>query len=83
MRPGILLVLAKPFFPVIELIAVDFPELERPINATSTPWSVGSWSNWATLFKKTVSGKTWDLKVIFRLIKKEKFPGLYVIFIVC
>ena len=41
-RPGVLLVRANPFRPVIALIALDFPAFERPAKATSTPTSGGN-----------------------------------------
>jgi hypothetical protein len=42
-RPGVLLVCARVLIPVITLIALDLPTLERPAKATSLPSSGGSW----------------------------------------
>ena len=56
-RPGVREVRAKLFWPTIALIALDFPELERPAKATSKPLSGTNWSGWWALVKKLAPPK--------------------------
>ncbi|KZZ35141.1 hypothetical protein A3755_29100 [Oleiphilus sp. HI0085] len=50
--PGVLLVRASFLLLVIELMAEDFPALERPAKATSTPWSGGQFLSFDPLWLK-------------------------------
>ncbi len=43
--------------PVKQLIALDFPEFDRPAKATSPPTSSGQWLNFEALMRKEVARK--------------------------
>ena len=55
-RPGVLLVRARPLRPVMALRALDLPEFERPANAISVPSSGGKWAGCQALRMNRASG---------------------------
>ena len=75
--PGVLLVLARDLCRVRVLMALDFPALERPQNATSAPRSAGHSDSFEALVKKLAEWKFIDIGELFGSCRPTEGTLLY------